>query len=264
MDPATMMFGASLAAPYVPGALRGIGRGVAHVGGGVANRLQGLGQQYLPQGAQDFLGGAGNAVGGLYNAVFNPEEPMTPERQAQQAYLQRIQQPFQLGTAGRQQDIMNNFNQNTLPGIMERFAGTGMGLRGSGLGRELGQAGADLNTRLFALGEQNALQEEQLNQGRGNQLGGLLGGQLDLGMRAQQMGQAGTIAQQNAALQRMLQMANYNVGQQEQVGNQRQRYANAMGGLGNQAQGQQFDTRHYAGQNPQIVDLIMGILGNRR
>lgn len=252
----TMMMGASLAAPYVPGAVRGIGRGIQYAGGGLGQRLQGLGQQYLPQGVQDALGGAGNAMGGLYNAVFNPEEEMTPERQAQQAYLQRIQQPFQLGTAQRQQQMMNNFNQNILPGIRNQFAGAGVGQRSSAFGQQLGSAGADLQSMLGALGEQNALQEEQMNQGRGNQLAGFLGGQQNLAMQAQEMGQRGTIAQQNNQLQRMLQMANYNTGQQEQTGNQQQRYANIMGGLGNQAQGQQFDTRHFAGQPAGYQELV--------
>ena len=238
--------------PFLPAILSGLGTAAGAVGTAAASPL---GQHVIGTGIGMAMPGIANKISDWWSG---PQQP-GPERQAQQAYLQRIQQPFQLNTGQRIQQMRNQFNQQTLPGIRNQFAGLGIGHRSSAFGQQLGEAGRDLETNLGALGEQNALQEEQMNQGRMGQLGGYLGGQQDLAMRAQQMGQAGTIAQQNAALQRMLQMANYNVGQQEQLGNQQNRYAYTMAGLGNQAQGLQFDTKHHPGQDAPILRILAEI-----
>ena len=235
--------------PFLPAILSGLGTAAGAVGTAAASPL---GQHVIGTGIGMAMPGIANKISDWWSG---PQQP-GPDRQAQQAYLQRIQQPFQLNQAQRQQQLLNQFRQDILPGIRERYAGMGAGGRSSAFARQMGEAEGNFLTNLGALGEQNALQEEQMNQGRMGQLGGYLGGQQALGMQAQQMGQTGTIAQQNAALQRMLQMANYNVGQQEQLGNQQNRYANIMRGLGDQTQGIQFDTRHFAGQPAGYQELV--------
>jgi hypothetical protein len=231
---------------YGPGIARGIGRGIHNIGE----------QTGLNQRLQQGLGGG--RLESFYNAITgNQPQEMTPEQMAQQNYLQQIQQPFQLGSQQRQQQLMNQFNQQIVPDLKEMFSSLG-GQRSSAFGQQLGAAGADLMTNLGALQEQNALQEGQLNQGRLGQLGNYLGGQQQLGLQAQQLGQAGTIAQQENALRRMGLMANYDISGQDARTRQLDSYARMLGNLGNLGMGNRFDTKHYGAQPSGLSQMIGG------
>ena len=234
------------------GIARGIGRGAQHLGGGAYNFLHGLGQQYLPQGVQNFLGGAANQVGGLYNAVAGnrPEDqaPMGPEQQLANFYLQQIGQPINIPYAQQQQQMINQFNQQTIPGLQERFTGAG-GQRSSAFGQQLGQAGADLNVNLEALRERSQFGAEQIMSNRLGNISQYLGGQQNLGLRAQELNQLGTIANREAAIKGLGAMGNYDVGRQAEDTRRQDVQARVIGGLGNQALNKQFDTKH----NPAVA-----------
>ena len=108
--------------------------------------LAGLGSFAMsPIGQQLMMGG--------YNRLFGGGNAPNQDQAAQQEMLQQMRQPFQLNTGQRQQQMMNNVNQNIIPGLKEQFAGTGAGLRSSAFGQQLGSAGANLQTNLGALGE---------------------------------------------------------------------------------------------------------------
>lgn len=67
-----------------------------------------------------------------------------------------------------QQKAINQFNQQTVPNLAERFTsmGSGAGLSSPAFASQLGQAGAGLSENLAALQSQYAQQGEQLNQSR--------------------------------------------------------------------------------------------------
>ncbi len=252
---AALPFLAQGAMQYGPGVARGIYRGNKYLYGGLANRLQGLGQQYLPQGVQDVLGGIGNSISGFGNALMGEDDQMTPEQQAQQSYLQQIQQPVQLNTAQRQQQMINQFEQQDLPALLERFTSMG-GQRSGAFGQQLGSARANLRTNLGALGEENALQEANLNQNRLGELRGHLGQQ-------QQMGLQSTIANREAQLRNLGMMQNYDLGQQQQNTNRLGAYGNVLQGLGNFGGRQPWDTINQAGQGPGLERVIRGLMQQR-
>lgn len=214
--------GALLQNPTVQG---GIGRGVRHIGGGLSNMLQGLGSAVLPEGMNQSLNDFLGAVGG-----GRPED-MTPEQIAQQDFLQQIRQPINIPFDQQRQQLIDQFNQQTVPGLAHLFTGMGEGAQhSSAFAQQLGAAGSNLGTNLGALQEGSQLQQQQLNQNRLGQLGGYLGGQQQLGMQAQQLGQQGSISQQNAALERMKMMTSL------------------LGGLGQMGTAGTFDTGHTPGE----------------
>lgn len=84
-----------------------------------------------------------------------------PNYQAGSDYLQRLMSNDPQMMQQMQAPYMQNFEQNIVPGIAERFAGMGTGagaLSSSGLYGALGQAGRDLQTQLAGLHSQNQLQ----------------------------------------------------------------------------------------------------------
>lgn len=83
------------------------------------------------------MGGSG---GGVNNAMSYQNELLNPSSES----YQKFAQPY-----------MNQFNQETVPGLAERFAGMGGGMGGglssSGFGQSLSSAGANLQSNLASL-----------------------------------------------------------------------------------------------------------------
>ncbi len=177
--------------------------------------LAGLGTfAQTPLGQQAAMGLGSWGAGKLMNWMNAPQAP-DQNVQAQGNYLQQIQQPINIGMGNRQQQLMNQFNQQILPGIQEQFAGAG-GARSSAFGQQLGSAAGNLQTNLGALGEQNEYQNQQLNQQRLGELRGHLGQQQGFGLQAQELNQRGSIANQENALRAMGLMGNQNIAAQQE------------------------------------------------
>lgn len=84
-----------------------------------------------------------------------------PNYQSGADYLQRLLSNDPELMQQMQAPYLQNFEQNIVPGIANRFAGMGTGsggLNSSGLYNSLGQAGRDLQTQLAGLHSQNQLQ----------------------------------------------------------------------------------------------------------
>ncbi len=88
--------------------------------------------------------------------------------QAQQ-YHQNILQPGQEGFNNFAEPYMQNFQEQVLPGIAERFAGAGA-LSSSGFGQALGGAASGLQGQLAQLFSQLQQQSAQAQTGQFNQL----------------------------------------------------------------------------------------------
>jgi hypothetical protein len=193
------------------------------------------------------------AIGAVAPSIINkisswwngPQQP-TVDQVAQQGYLQQIQQPINIPYAQQHQQLMNQFNQQIVPGLAERFSGAG-GQRSSAFGQQLGSAGADLATALGALQEQNQLREAELNQGRLGQLGGYLTGQQQLGLGAQRLAQEGTIASRENALRAMGLMGQQNIAQQRIDLDRLLGRGDLAGKLAGLGLGGQFDTIRHGG-----------------
>jgi hypothetical protein len=263
--------------------VRGAGRIGGYLGEGytnniaqpIFNKLGDIGNQYLPS----WLSGAGSAarrglyglgqaaVGaqgnqGIWDALNNrnlPQGPMgamqalgdnqgqmTPQQMMQQYYEQQIQQPINVPYQAQQQQMMNQFNQQTVPGLAERFSGMG-GQRSNAFGQQLGAGGADLMQNLEALREQSQLRQAELNQGRLGQIGGYLGGQQGLGMRARELAQHGTIANREAQLRAMGLMQGANQGQQQDWLRQLLGRGELQGRLAGLGLGRNFDVLRHGG-----------------
>ncbi len=208
--------------------------------------LSGLGSAAASPLGQMVIGSlAPSVVSGIGNFFRGPQAP-TPEQQAQQGYLQQIQQPINIPYANQQQQMLNQFNQQTIPGLLERFSGAG-GARSSALGQQLGAAGGDLMTALEALREQSQLQQAGLEQGRLGQLGGYLSGQQQLGLRAQELGQQGTIANREAQLRAMGLMNQANQSQQSLDLQRLLGRGELQGRLAGLGLGKQFDVLRHGG-----------------
>ncbi|MDX1532858.1 MAG: hypothetical protein R3230_01475 [Nitrosopumilaceae archaeon] len=204
------------------------------------------------QAAPHVIGG----LKGLYNWWQGPNQAQQQQQQLQQGYgqagldlLQQLGQPMQgqvpnvnlapLNIGALQQQARQQFQQQTVPALAERFTAGGGG-RSSAFNRQLAGAAGNLESELAALGPAFEQQRRgQLLQQRGQNIQGELGrlGQLRgvLGDRAQTQ-----LAQQRLALS----------GRQAQQG--------ALGALGNLFQaGQQG--RIGQGRN---VNQLLGMLGN--
>lgn len=117
-----------------------------------ANAIPGIpmAQGYPQQsGAKNFF--LGNKGGFVQTPKFNEQQ--------QGAFSQILQQALgQLNPQAQRQQAINNFNQNTVPGLAERFTSMGQGrLSSPAFASQLGQAGANLETQLAALQSQYAL-----------------------------------------------------------------------------------------------------------
>lgn len=113
--------------------------------------------------------------------MLNPQGQVGQGQMQGNQYLQDLMNPNSEAVNQFTQPYMNQFNQQTVPGLAERFAGMGAqggGLSSSGFGQALGAAGANLQTNLAALkaglGQQAA---GQLMSQYGNMTGQALGAQ---------------------------------------------------------------------------------------
>lgn len=187
--------------------------------------LAGLGSQVLPD---------------LYrwgkDQLFGPG-PQDPNVQAQQNYLQQIQQPINMGMGNRQQQMINDFQQNLIPGMQEQFAGAG-GMRSSAFGQQMGSALGNLQTNLGALGEENDYRNQQLNLQRLGELRGHLGQQQGFGLQAQDMGNR------------------FNLGMLGAANNRQGNLANLLGAMNQQGMRPQFETINRPGQNAGGLDYL--------
>lgn len=191
---------------------------------------------------------APGAIRGIADWWRGPQQP-GPEQQAQTNYLQQIQQPYNMGTQQRQQQLMNQFNQQIIPQLQNQYAGLGAGDTQNNLfGQAQNMAGANLATNLGALGEENAFQNNQLNQQRLGELGGYLGGQQRLGLEAQGLNQRGTIANQENMLRAMGLMQNYDIARQGEQNRRLDIRGRTYNNLGDQATQQMFDTIQHGPQ----------------
>ncbi|MGJ0429578.1 hypothetical protein [Methylobacter sp.] len=237
--------------PFLPGLLAGLGSAATAVASNPLAQQAALGAgSYVAQ-------GLGDRLSNWWNGPQAPQAP-GPEQQAQQYYLNQIQQPVNIPYQAQQQQMMNQFNQQLIPGIAERFSGAG-GQRSSAFGQQLGAGGADLMQALEALREQSQLQEANINQGRLGQLGGYLGGQQQLGLQAQQLGQQGAIANREAQLRAMGLMAQQNQFQQGQNLQQLLGRGELQGRLAGLGLGRQFDILRHGGAPANIGGVVRGI-----
>lgn len=111
--------------------------------------------------------------------MFNPSGQLGQGNQKAMSYQQQLMDPSSEAVNQFAQPYMNEFNQRTIPGLAEQFAGLGGGMGGglssSGFGQALGAAGGNLQTQLAAL---KAGLGQQAGQSLMNQYSGLLGGAL--------------------------------------------------------------------------------------
>lgn len=270
------------------GTARGLGRGAAYLGegaynlgGNLADVLGGLGQQYLPQSVntaggyvRQGIGGLARGFGGLANAIagnnnnqmvpnaammggmIGPQQ-MNPERAMQRAYMQQIQQPYQFDYANQRQQLLNQFNQQQLPQLAQRFAGSNA-LGSSYFNKAATGALGNLNTNLGALEELGRFKEAGLNQNRLGSIANYLNGQQQLGLGARQLAQQGTIAQRQNALQQMGLMGGFAQEQQQNYMNQLMDALNAQGGLGNLAMGQAYQPVQQQPNQSPWAGLVQG------
>lgn len=89
---------------------------------------------------QQFFQMMGGPGGGMGGAMEHQQQLLDPSSEA----YQKMAQPY-----------MNQFNQETIPGLAERFAGAGGGMGGglssSGFGQALSSAGSNLQGNLAAM-----------------------------------------------------------------------------------------------------------------
>lgn len=125
-------------------------------------------QQVLSQ-LLEMLGGEGELGQGAGEGLSQLRELMDPSSAAQQ----RFADPY-----------MKQFEQQTVPGIAERFAGAGAqggALSSSGFGQALGGAGADLQSQLAGM-------KSQLQRGSAQDILGQFQSLLSQGLGAQPFG----------------------------------------------------------------------------
>lgn len=123
-------------------------------------------------------GGGGSGVQQFQN--------YTPDQTKLMNLLGGLGQKGVEGLIGQQQNSFDpiakqareQFNQQTVPGIAERFTQMGGGQRSSAFGQQLGSAGANLDTNLAALRSQHGFQQQRLQQDLYNNL-------LQLGLKPQ-------------------------------------------------------------------------------
>lgn len=95
---------------------------------------------------------------------FNPQQQQALNSVLQQA-MGKLGQPMGQGFEPIAQQARQQFGEQTVPSIAERFSGLGAGSqRSSAFGQTLGQAGAGLEGQLAGQQAQFGLQEQQLLQ----------------------------------------------------------------------------------------------------
>jgi hypothetical protein len=150
------------------------------LGGGAAGSAFGPWGSILGEGL-GLLGGFGGREGGMerYDTLTKPQQGLLnqtigqlgPQGQLGGGYgqslglLQSYLNPSSQAHENFADPYMRQFNQETIPGLAERFAGQGaMGgaLSSSGFGQALGSAGANLQSQLASL--RTGLQQQASNQ----------------------------------------------------------------------------------------------------
>ena len=182
---------------------------------------------------------------------FNPgqyEGDLAPYQQALQNSIGQVQQPFNFDTF--RQNANQNFQENTLPSIYERFSSLGKGAQTSGAFRGIqGRAASDLDQGLAMQEQQYNMKNRGLDQNALQLFSGLLGQQQGYGIQKGQLSQNNIgLGQQN---QNMLQNL---LGQQQQYGVNQQNIGLGMlrGGLG-----PQFEN-YYHPSTPGALSPVLG------
>ena len=148
------------------GLLSGFGKGEGQPGEFQKIPTMSPEQQQLLSKLLSLLGGEGQLGGGYEEGLSSLMELMDPSAASQQ----RFAQPY-----------LEQFEQETVPGIAERFAGMGAqggALSSSGFGQALGAAGSGLQTQLAGL-------KSQLQRGAIQDILGQYQGLLGKGLGAQ-------------------------------------------------------------------------------
>lgn len=140
------------------------------------NQLAALGNQAQPQ-PQQQQGGLGQWLKELLMGTpggfdqlqnFDPDQ-LAALQQLLQGGLEQVQNPYG-GFEPIQQEATRQFQQETVPGLAERFSSMGAGAqRSSAFGQQLGAAGAGLSSQLAALRSQYGMQ----NRAQGLQQAGI-------------------------------------------------------------------------------------------
>lgn len=131
-------------------------------------------QQRLLSQVMQMLNPQGGLGQGMGEGIDLQRQLMDPSSQA----VDQFAQPY-----------MNQFNQQTIPGLSERFAGMGAmggGLSSSGFGQALGAAGGNLQTQLAALKAGLGQQAAQSLMGQYGQMSGQALSQRPFGYMQQQ------------------------------------------------------------------------------
>jgi len=155
LKPAASAVGTFLGGPF--GGLAGLAAGgiggYLMGGGGRSNQQQQMGQHPQQMGQQ---GGYGmmtmpNGSQAVQMPNFSPQQMQGYDQLFQQG--QQGMQNMPPANFGALKDMYTqNFNQNTIPGIMERFSGMGAGgQRSSAFEQALGGAGAQMNTQMAGM-----------------------------------------------------------------------------------------------------------------
>lgn len=145
-----------------------------------------LANYFAPQQTQNGVNGIKNFLFGGQESQFQPEQ-LQALMQLLSGGMNQLQNPYE-GFEGIENHANQNFQQNIVPSLAERF--TSMGGRGSAalsspaFASQLGQAGAGLSTGLGALRAQYGQQNRQ------NALG-----QIGLGLQPNQTQQQGGLSQ---------------------------------------------------------------------
>jgi hypothetical protein len=127
----------------VPGIGTAIGGAIGGIGGGIAG-----------------LFGGGNKGGVKQAQTLNPQQQQVLQMLLQQGQ-QGLQNPY-AGFGPIAQQARNQFNQQTVPGLAERFTSMGKNSLSSGaFTSQLGQAGAGLEEALAAMQSQYGQQNHQ-------------------------------------------------------------------------------------------------------
>ena len=160
----------------IPGMMMGglLGAGAGFGGGNTQDQLKQF-EQYTPE-QQELLkqilgqvGPEGQLGKGYGQSLSYLQELLDPSSEAQQ----RFADPY-----------MKQFDQETIPGLGERYAGGGAlggGLSSSGFGQAIGGAGANLQTQLASL-------KSQLQQGAAQNIMGQYNNMTQQGLGAQPFG----------------------------------------------------------------------------
>ena len=153
----------------------GIGGPWGAAGGGILGLLSGFGGAKGQKGGFEQLQNMSPEQQQLLEQIMQmlgPEGQLGQGNEQAMQYLMQLLNPDSAAQQRFAQPYMNQFNQQTVPGLAERFAGAGAqggALSSSGFGQALGSAGSDLQTKLAGLKSQlqHGASQDIMNQYRG-------------------------------------------------------------------------------------------------